>query len=77
MTGDFSSSYVVKAKSVTTGGSAPQMNGERDMTMEAKYQGPCPADFRPGDMEVAPGVKFNVVEMSEGQGPSMGGAPAR
>lgn len=74
MTGDFSSAYVVKARSVTTGAAAPQMNGEHDMTMEAKYQGPCPADFRPGDMEVAQGVKFNVVEMSEGKAPAMGSA---
>jgi hypothetical protein len=63
MTGDFSSKYVVNAKSVTTGAGAPQMNGEREMTMEAVWLGHCPADFKPGDMEVAQGVKFNILEM--------------
>lgn len=63
MKGDFGAKYVVTAKSVTSGASAPQMNGEHDMTMEAVWEGPCPPDFRPGDMEVAKGVKFNIVEM--------------
>jgi hypothetical protein len=33
------------------------------MTMEAVWLGHCPADFKPGDMEVAQGVKFNILEM--------------
>jgi len=61
--GDFSSKYTVTAKSITEGAGAPQMNGEHDMVMEAAWEGPCPADFRPGDMEVAGGYKFNILDM--------------
>jgi hypothetical protein len=72
--GDFNSKYVVTAKSVTTGAGAPQMNGEHDMVMEAAWLGPCPADFKPGDMEVAQGVKFNILETSalSGRGAAAG-----
>lgn len=63
MKGDFASKYTVTAKSVTEGAGAPQMNGEHDMLMEAVWEGPCPADFRPGDMEVAGGYKFNILDM--------------
>lgn len=64
MTGDFNKSYTVNARTVTEGAGAPQMNGTREMTMQAEWQGPCPADFKPGDMEVAEGMKFNILEMS-------------
>lgn len=63
--GDFAKSYMVTARTVTTGAGAPQMNGARDMVMQADWQGPCPADFKPGDMEVAEGMKFNILEMSK------------
>jgi len=63
MKGDFAKSYTVSATSVTEGAGAPQMNGSRDMVMQADWLGPCPADFKPGDMEVAEGMKFNILEM--------------
>jgi len=66
MKGDFKTRYTVEAKTVTTGAGAPQMNGEHAMTMEAVWEGPCPADFKPGDMEIAQGVKFNILEMNAG-----------
>jgi hypothetical protein len=62
--GDFDTQYAITAKTVTTGAGAPQMNGERDMIMEATWLGPCPSDFKPGDMEVAEGMKFNILEMN-------------
>lgn len=62
--GDFNSKYTVEAETTTEGASAPQMNGARKMVLEATWQGPCPADFKPGDMELN-GMKMNIVEMSK------------
>ncbi len=61
--GDFNSHYTVKVKSVTTGAQAAQMNGDHEMTLEATWKGPCPADFKPGDMEVN-GMKINMLSMT-------------
>jgi len=68
--GDFASHYTVDIKSTTTGAGAPQMNGEHAMTLEATWKGPCPADFKPGDMELPGGMKINMLTM----GPSGSGA---
>jgi hypothetical protein len=63
-TGDFNSKYKVEAQSTITGANAPQMNGARKMTVEAEWQGPCPADFKPGDMELPGGMKMNIAAMA-------------
>jgi len=63
-TGDFASAYKMEATTVTSGASAPQMNGEHKMVMEATWKGPCPAGFKPGDMELPGGMKFNMIEMA-------------
>lgn len=68
--GDFNSAYTMKMSSKTEGGPAgmpPQMN----MTMEAKWLGPCKADQKPGDM-IMGGMKMNINEM-----PKMPGAMPR
>lgn len=62
--GDFDAAYRVTAKSTTTGAAAPQMNGEHDMTIEAVWEGPCPAGFAPGDMELPGGMKINMMKMA-------------
>ena len=68
--GDFGTHYTVDIKSSTTGAAAPQMNGQHAMTLEATWKGPCPADFKPGDMELPGGMKINILTM----GPSGSGA---
>jgi hypothetical protein len=69
--GDFGTHYTVDIKSSTTGAAAPQMNGEHAMTLEATWKGPCPADFKPGDMELPGGMKINMLTMGgSGAGPS-------
>ena len=67
--GDFGTHYTVDIKSSTTGAAAPQMNGEHAMTLEATWKGPCPAGFKPGDMELPGGMKINML--------TMGGSGAR
>ena len=73
--GDFGSHYTVDLKSSTTGAGAPQMNGEHVMTLEATWKGPCPAGFRPGDMELPGGMKINMLTMG-GSGAGPAGKPS-
>jgi hypothetical protein len=70
--GDLGTHYTVDIKSSTTGASAPQMNGKHAMTLEASWKGPCPADFKPGDMELPGGMKINMLAMGSG---GSGGGP--
>jgi hypothetical protein len=32
--------------------------------MEATWQGPCPADMKPGDMAMPNGMKINMMDMA-------------
>jgi hypothetical protein len=41
------------------------------MTLDATWKGPCPADFKPGDMELPGGMKINMLTMGAG-GPGAG-----
>lgn len=61
--GDFSSHYMIKAESSTTGAAVPQMNGQRAVTIEAQRQGPCPAGMKPGDMEIPGGKRVNILDL--------------
>lgn len=67
-TGDFSSKYVVKVRSTTSGSSMPQANGEHEIQMTATWEGPCPADMKPGDMLLPGGVKISQDAMRAAQG---------
>jgi hypothetical protein len=58
-TGDFNSRYEVKITVVTAGASDPKMNGRRELTNTLVWKGECPADFLPGDVEVAGGTRMN------------------
>lgn len=66
VTGDFNTSYKVEASSRTEGAAAPQMNGPHKMVMQATWQGPCPADMKPGDMALPNGMKINMLAATEG-----------
>ena len=70
-TGDFNSHYVIKASSVTAGSSMPQANGTHDVSIDATWEGPCPAGMKPGDMQLPGGVTINAAKMMGG-GPPMG-----
>jgi hypothetical protein len=66
ITGSFDQAYTVKMTSTREGG--PQMPGiaagqPTNMTIEAKWIGPCKADQKPGDVVMANGIKMNVLEM--------------
>jgi hypothetical protein len=61
--GDFDRHYQVAARTSTVGAQAPQMNGLHKLTLDAAWQGPCPADMKPGDMAVPGGVKINLLDL--------------
>ncbi|MDO8801513.1 DUF3617 family protein [Phenylobacterium sp.] len=62
-TGDFNSKYLIEAESSTVGAAAPQMNGLHKVTVEAAWQGACPAGYKPGDMSLPGGIKINILEL--------------
>ena len=63
-TGDFSARYLIQAESSTVGAAAPQMNGQRKVTVEAAWQGACPEGYRPGDMSLPGGVRINLLDLA-------------
>jgi hypothetical protein len=64
--GDLTAHYRVDVETTTTGSAAPQMNGTRKFSIDARWLGPCPADMKPGDVMLANGMRI-----------AAGGAPAR
>ncbi|HET9159967.1 MAG TPA: DUF3617 family protein, partial [Caulobacteraceae bacterium] len=54
-TGDFTSHYVVKSSSTTSGAALAQMNRTSSAEVTLDYQGPCPQGWAGGDVEM-PGV---------------------
>jgi len=66
-TGDFNAHYQITAESSTVGAAAPQMNGLRKMTIDAAWQGPCPADMKGGDMALPGGLKINLLDVAAGR----------
>lgn len=63
VTGDFARSYKVSAESTISGAHAALMNGTHAMTLEASWQGPCPAGMQPGDMLLPGGMKINMMQI--------------
>lgn len=63
-TGDFNSHYQIVAESSTEGAGAPQMNGPHKMTIDAQWQGACPADMKGGDMALPGGLKINLLDVA-------------
>jgi hypothetical protein len=61
VTGDFAKAYRLTATS-SISGAAADMNGTHEMTLEASWKGPCPADMRPGDMLLPGGMKINMMQ---------------
>ena len=71
-TGDFADHYTVKATSVTSGATMAQANGTHEVTIDAKWEGPCPAGMTPGDMQMN-GMTINVAKMMGAAGKAPAG----
>ena len=61
ITGSFDSAYTM----TMTSDSAVAPGAKMNMTMAAKWLGPCTGDQRPGDMIMANGMKINVLDMQK------------
>ena len=66
ITGDMHTHYTNRMTSTTTGAAVAHMNRTVDMTAEGVFEGPCPVDMKPGDMELPGGMRFNMIQMAEG-----------
>ena len=66
VTGDFARRYRLTARSTVSGAVSSEMNGTHELTLEASWQGPCPAGMRPGDMILPGGMKINMLQMPAG-----------
>ncbi len=64
VSGDFNSAYTVKTTSTVTGSSIPQANRTSEMTLQAKWEGACPAGMTGGDIQLANGMKLNIEAMA-------------
>jgi hypothetical protein len=61
ITGSFDSAYTMTVTSQSEGLPGGKMN----MTMAARWLGPCAADQKPGDMIMGNGFKMNILEMQK------------
>ena len=67
----------MKVTSKREGGPAiPGLEATTNMTIEAKWAGPCKADQKPGDMIMSNGMKMNIRDIPNLPG-IPGGAPKR
>ena len=57
--GDFDSAYTVNVSTTLDGGV------KKNMTMQAKWLGPCKPDQKPGDIEMPGGMKMNILDMAK------------
>lgn len=69
--GDFQRAYQVRAETTTENAPIPAMNRTNTVVIDASWEGPCPADMKPGDMVTPQGMKLNVLNP-----PAMPAAPA-
>jgi hypothetical protein len=74
--GDFGASYHVDLTSVTSGSPMPQANGTRKMHMDGAWKGPCPADMKPGDMQLPGGMRISTTGAPPAASGAGDGAPA-
>lgn len=65
ITGDLTTTYASRSTVTTEGAPAAQMNRAVTVTAQGSYVGPCPADMKPGDLEMDGGMRFNMAEMAE------------
>jgi len=71
ITGSFDSAYTMTVTSESAGLSGDKFN----MTVVAKWLGPCAADQKPGDMIMPGGFKMNILEQMPKSGLLQGGPP--
>ena len=61
ITGNFDSGYTMKQTGHIQSGAAGKAGMDTTTTIEAKWQGACPAGWQPGDTELPGGRKMNLM----------------
>jgi hypothetical protein len=61
--------YRMDITSTTTGSAMAQANGVHKMSLDAKWEGPCPANMRVGDVQLPGGMTINPAAMKAGAMP--------
>jgi len=64
ISGDFNAAYTVTVTGHNSGGPA-SVPADTNMSIAAKWVGPCKADQTPGDMIMPGGMKINVKDMQK------------
>jgi hypothetical protein len=59
--------YKMDITSTTSGAAMAQANGTRKMALEAKWEGPCPANMKVGDIQLPGGMTINPQAMKAGK----------
>jgi hypothetical protein len=67
VTGDFNSAYSVKVTSHNDGAPAGAPR-DTDMTLQARWLGPCASDQKPGDIVMPGGFRMNITDMEKLKG---------
>lgn len=66
--GDFKTNYTVHAQVDMTGMALDPMNGRHAVEAAGRFLGPCPADMKPGDVSLGPGMIVNLDRLPKGLG---------
>jgi hypothetical protein len=61
VTGDLSKRFVMTATSRVEGSAYEKANGRHQTRIEAVLEGPCPAGWRPGEVQLETGERFTVL----------------
>jgi hypothetical protein len=64
-TGDFGSGYEVHSEVTVRDAPLEAMNGLHSVTITGRYRGPCPADMRPGDIDLGSGIRVSVDRLAQ------------
>lgn len=59
--GDLQARFSLTATSEIQRSQFPKANGTHQTTIEGTYEGPCPAGWRPGEVELENGERFSVL----------------
>jgi hypothetical protein len=60
ITGDFNQAYTLKVSTRQGGGAPAALAGDRSLTVDAKWIGPCGANHKPGDIILPGGMTMNI-----------------
>ena len=64
-TGDFNTGYTIRSDINVTGAPFEPMNGSHAITIEGRFNGPCPAGLRPGEVSLGTGMKVSIDQLSK------------